>query len=70
MPGPGDILAVRGWCQQHDLKLRVLPGALSTITDLAATDATTTMLVDVLISVGQFQRDLQNEVTREGLAAA
>jgi putative DNA-invertase from lambdoid prophage Rac len=65
-----DILAVRGWCQQHHVKLRVLSGALSTITDLAATDATTTMLVNVLISVGQFQRDLQNELTREGLAAA
>ena len=48
----------------------MLSGALSGITDLAATDATTTMLVNVLISVGQFQRDLQNELTREGLAAA
>ncbi|WP_228797228.1 serine integrase family protein [Nocardia cyriacigeorgica] len=28
------------------------------------------MLVNVLISVGQFQRDLQNELTCEGLAAA
>ncbi|MEU5940947.1 recombinase family protein [Micromonospora sp. NPDC047548] len=65
-----DILAVRGWCQQHQVKLRVLSGALSGITDLAATDATTTMLVNVLVSVGQFQRDLQNELTREGLAAA
>ncbi|MFE9328512.1 recombinase family protein [Nocardia sp. NPDC052278] len=65
-----DILAVRDWCRQHGVKLRVLSGALSGITDLAATDATTTMLVNVLISVGQFQRDLQNELTREGLAAA
>ncbi|MBV9160264.1 MAG: recombinase family protein [Pseudonocardiales bacterium] len=65
-----DILAVRTWCQDHDVKLHVLSGALSGITDLAATDATTTMLVNVLISVGQFQRDLQNELTREGLAAA
>ncbi|MFI6369184.1 recombinase family protein [Nocardia sp. NPDC050630] len=65
-----DILAVRDWCQQHSVKLRVLSGALSGITDLAATDATTTMLVNVLISVGQFQRDLQNELTREGLATA
>ena len=65
-----DILAVRGWCQRHDVRLRVLSGPLSTITDLAATDATTTMLVNVLISVGQFQRDLQNELTREGLVAA
>ena len=32
--------------------------------------AATTMLVNVLVSVGQFQRDLQNELTREGLAAA
>lgn len=29
-----------------------------------------TMLVNVLVSVGQFQRDLQNELTRDGLAAA
>ncbi|MGH3824624.1 MAG: recombinase family protein [Pseudonocardiaceae bacterium] len=65
-----DILAVRTWCQDHGVKLRVLSGALSGITDLAATDATTTMLVNVLVSVGQFQRDLQNELTREGLAAA
>jgi len=65
-----DILAVRTWCQQHEVKLCVLSGALSGITDLAAADATTTMLVNVLISVGQFQRDLQNELTREGLAAA
>ncbi|MBN6039995.1 recombinase family protein [Amycolatopsis sp. 195334CR] len=65
-----DILAVRTWCQAHDVKLRVLSGALSGIVDLAATDATTTMLVNVLVSVGQFQRDLQNELTRGGLAAA
>jgi DNA invertase Pin-like site-specific DNA recombinase len=65
-----DILAVRAWCQRHGVKLRALSGLLSTITDLAATDATTTMLVNVLVSVAQFQRDLQNELTREGLAAA
>lgn len=65
-----DILAVREWCRWHTVKLRVLYGALSSTTDLAATDATTTMLVNVLVSVGQFQRDLQNELTREGLAAA
>jgi putative DNA-invertase from lambdoid prophage Rac len=28
------------------------------------------MLVNGLASVGQFQRDLQNELTRDGLAAA
>ncbi|MEV0705229.1 recombinase family protein [Saccharopolyspora sp. NPDC050389] len=65
-----DILAVREWCRANDVKLRVLSGALSGIVDLAATDATTTMLVNVLVSVGQFQRDLQNELTRDGLAAA
>ncbi|SDC10202.1 putative DNA-invertase from lambdoid prophage Rac [Raineyella antarctica] len=65
-----DILTVRAWCQDHQVKLRVLSGALSGITDLASTDATTTMLVNVLVSVGQFQRDLQNELTRDGLAAA
>ncbi|MET8048332.1 recombinase family protein [Streptosporangium sp. NPDC005286] len=65
-----DILAVREWCRAHGVKLRVLSGALSGIVDLAATDATTTMLVNVLVSVGQFQRDLQNELTRDGLAAA
>jgi hypothetical protein len=52
------------------VRLRVLGGALSGITNLAASDATTTMLVNVLVSVGQFQRDLQNELTRDGLAAA
>lgn len=65
-----DILAVREWCRAHEVKLRVLSGPLSGIVDLAATDATTTMLVNVLVSVGQFQRDLQNELTRDGLAAA
>lgn len=65
-----DILTVRAWCQRHQVKLRALSGLLSIITDLSATDATTTMLVNILVSVGQFQRDLQNELTREGLAAA
>ena len=39
-----DILTVRAWCQAHEVKVRVLPGALSGIVDLAATDASTTML--------------------------
>ncbi|MFI5938136.1 recombinase family protein [Actinoplanes sp. NPDC051494] len=65
-----DILTLRTWCHQHQVKLRVLSGALSNIADLAATDATTTMLVNIVVSVGQFQRDLQNELTRDGLAAA
>ncbi|GAB1646857.1 recombinase family protein [Krasilnikovia sp. MM14-A1259] len=65
-----DIIAVRAWCQEHGIRLRVLSGALSNLVDLAAGDATTTMLVNVVVSVGQFQRDLQNENTRDGLAAA
>lgn len=65
-----DILTVRAWCQAHGVRLRVLSGPLSGIVDLAAADASTTMLVNVLVSVGQFQRDLQNELTRDGLAAA
>jgi len=65
-----DILAAREWCRAHGVKLRVLSGPLSAVVDLAAGDATTTMLVNVLVSVGQFQRDLQNELTREGLVAA
>lgn len=50
-----DILAVHEWCRAHQVKLRVLSGALSGIVDLAAT---TTMLVNALVSGGQFQRDL------------
>lgn len=65
-----DILNVRKWCQDKGVKLRVLSGALSGIVDLAATDSTTTMLVNVVVSVGQFQRDLQRELTIEGVAAA
>jgi len=37
---------------------------------LAASDATTDLIINVLIAVGQFQRDLQNELTAEGIAAA
>ncbi|SDD68783.1 Resolvase, N terminal domain [Actinokineospora iranica] len=54
-----DILAVRERCQRHEVKLRVLSGALSGIVDLVATDVTITMLVNALVSVGRFQRDLQ-----------
>lgn len=49
-----DILTVRAWCRTHEVKLRVLSGALSGVVDLAAADASTTMLVNVLVSVGQF----------------
>lgn len=50
--------------------LRVLSGPLSNFHDLAANDATTDLIINVLIAVGQFQRDLQNELTAEGIAAA
>ena len=65
-----DIQAVRGWCQARGVALRVLSGPLSNFADLAANDATTDLIVNVLIAVGQFQRDLQNELTEEGIAAA
>jgi hypothetical protein len=50
--------------------LRVLSGPLSNFADLAANDATTDLIVNALIAVGQFQRDLQTELTEEGIAAA
>jgi DNA invertase Pin-like site-specific DNA recombinase len=65
-----DIQAVRGWCQARGTVLRVLSGPLSNFADLAANDATTDLIVNVLIAVGQFQRDIQNELTEEGIAAA
>ena len=65
-----DIQAVRDWCQARGVALRVLSGPLSNFADLAANDATTDLIVNVLIAVGQFQRDLQNELTAEGIAAA
>ncbi|TMR93341.1 hypothetical protein EJK15_39815 [Nonomuraea basaltis] len=66
-----DIHAVRDWCQARGVVLRVLSGPLSNFQDLAADDATTTALItNVIIAVGQFQRDLQNELTAEGIAAA
>jgi DNA invertase Pin-like site-specific DNA recombinase len=65
-----DIQAVRDWCQARGTVLRVLSGPLSNFRDLAANDATTDLIVNVLIAVGQFQRDIQNELTGEGIAAA
>jgi len=50
--------------------LRVLAGPLSNFANLDAADATTDLIVNVLIAVGQFQRDLQNELTADGVAAA
>ncbi|WP_187357094.1 hypothetical protein [Actinomadura sp. CNU-125] len=52
------------------MALRVLSGPLSNFHDLAANDATTDLLINVITAVGQFQRDIQNELTVEGVAAA
>jgi len=65
-----DILAVREWCRERGVHLQVLSGPLAGFRDLAADDATTSLIVHVLTAVGQFHRDLQNELTREGVAAA
>lgn len=59
-----DIHAVRG------VVLWVLPVSLSTFHDLAAGDATSALIINVIAGVGQFQRDLQEELTAEGIAAA
>ncbi|MFI7644353.1 recombinase family protein [Nonomuraea sp. NPDC049400] len=65
-----DIHAVRDWCQARGVVLRVLSGPLSNFHDLAASDATTALLINVITAVGQFQRDLQNKLTSERGAAA
>ncbi|MEU7864694.1 recombinase family protein [Nonomuraea sp. NPDC049141] len=65
-----DIHAVRDWFQARGVVLRVLSGPLSNFHDLAANDAATALLINVITAVGQFQRDLQNELTAEGIAAA
>ncbi|MEV0150475.1 MULTISPECIES: recombinase family protein [unclassified Nonomuraea] len=65
-----DIHAVRNWCQARGVALRVLSGPLSNLHDLAANDATTAVIINVITAVGQFQRDIQNELTVEGIAAA
>ncbi|WP_067470066.1 recombinase family protein [Actinomadura macra] len=64
------IHQVRAWCLARGVALRVLSGPLPNFTDLAAKDATTDLLINVSTAVGQFQRDLQNELTDEGIAAA
>ncbi|MFI6907277.1 recombinase family protein [Nonomuraea sp. NPDC050394] len=64
-----DIHAVRNWCQARGVALRVLSGPLSNSHDLAAGDATTAVIINVITAVGQFQRDIQNELTVEGIAA-
>ena len=65
-----DIHNVRAWCQARGVVLRVLSGPLSNFHDLAANDATTDLVINVITAVGQFQRDIQNELTVEGVAAA
>ncbi|MDL4817359.1 recombinase family protein [Actinomadura opuntiae] len=65
-----DIHSVRDWCTARGVALRVLSGPLSNFHDLAVNDPTTALLINVITAVGQFQRDLQNELTGEGIAAA
>ncbi|MEV4249998.1 recombinase family protein [Streptosporangium canum] len=70
-----DIHSVCDGCQARGVALRVLSGPLSNFHDLAANDAPTALLINVITAVGQFQRDLQNELTQneltaEGIAAA
>jgi hypothetical protein len=60
-----DIHNVRDWCQACGVAPRVLSGSLSNVPDLAANDATA-LLINVTTAVGQFQRDLQNELAPKG----
>ncbi|MGI5201338.1 recombinase family protein [Spirillospora sp. CA-108201] len=55
-----DIDRVRDWCQACGIALSVLSGPLSTFQDLAANDPATALIINVITSVRQFQRDLQN----------
>lgn len=64
-----DVLALRPVLARRGLHLRVQSGLLSGI-DLAAEDSGTTMVVNVLAAVLQFQRELISENTVEGVAAA
>ncbi|MER7213712.1 hypothetical protein ABT340_42180 [Streptosporangium sp. NPDC000239] len=64
-----DIHAVRDRCQACGIALHALSGPLSNFHDLAAGDATTAV-INVITAVGQFQRDIQNKLTVEGVAAA
>jgi DNA invertase Pin-like site-specific DNA recombinase len=45
-------------------------GPLPNFHALAADDATTALIINVITAVGQFQRDPRNELTAEGIAAA
>ncbi|WP_205315247.1 hypothetical protein [Nonomuraea lactucae] len=55
-------LAIAGWAGSSVV--------LSNFHDLAAIDATTDVIINVITAVGQFQRYLQNELTVEWIAAA
>ncbi|WP_245656051.1 recombinase family protein [Microtetraspora fusca] len=65
-----DIHAVRDWCRARGVVLRVLSGPLSNFHNLAANEATTALIVNVITAVWQFQHDVQNELTAEGITAA
>lgn len=65
-----DIHQMRNWCAAPGVALRVLSGPLSNFHDLAANAAATAPIINVITSVGQVQRDPQNELTAEGIAAA
>jgi DNA invertase Pin-like site-specific DNA recombinase len=64
-----DVLALRPVLARRGLHLRVENGLLSGI-DLAAEDSATTMVVQVLAAVLEFQRSMISENTKEGVAAA
>ncbi|KAB2350389.1 recombinase family protein [Actinomadura rudentiformis] len=64
-----DILALRPVLIRRGLHLRVESGLLSGI-DLTSDDPGTKMMVSILASVLEFQRDMISENTREGVAAA
>lgn len=64
-----DVIALRPVLIRRGLHLKVESGLLSGI-DLAADDPGTKMVVSVLASVLEFQRDMISENTREGVAAA
>ncbi|MFF0521543.1 hypothetical protein ACFYTC_22775, partial [Actinomadura nitritigenes] len=49
-----DIHAVRDWCRARSVVPQVLSGPLSNFHDLAADDATTALIINVITAVGQF----------------
>ncbi|MFF9340195.1 MULTISPECIES: recombinase family protein [unclassified Streptomyces] len=63
-----NVLALRPMLARPDRHLRVESGLLSGI-DFAAEDSATTMVVQVLAAVLEFQRSMISENTHEGMAA-